>query len=39
MFISRPSQCSAIGVTKEVICTICLWVGAYKRSLAASQKE
>ena len=34
--ISRSNQCSMSGVTKAVVC---LWDGAYKRSLAANRKE
>ena len=30
---------SMTGITKAVVCAICLWDGAYKRSLAANQKE
>ena len=42
--IFRSSQCSTTGVTKAVVCAIlyvlsCLWDCAYKRTLAANQKE
>ena len=37
--ISHSSQCSTTGVTKASYVLSCLWEGAYKRILAASQKE
>ena len=35
--ISHSSQCSMTGVTKAMLS--CLWYDAYKRTLAANQKE
>ena len=37
--ISRSSQCSTTGVTKAVVCVICMWYDAYKRTLAANRNE
>ena len=30
---------SSVGITKVMVCTVCLWDGAHKRSLAANGKE
>ena len=37
--VSGSRQCAAAGVTKIMVCTVLSVGGAYKRSLAAGQKE